>query len=300
MKTKQHILKSLLLIAGLFIGLSVFSEGKSDTVQVQESKITFNYLCTSNDSVMLKASLFVKKENGDPYGLEYAEVEFYSSLNGKDFPLGSAITNQDGDAVLNVDIKKLPLGKDGMIDYFARFAGTSAYTPVKAEFIAEPARLRITFNIQDSIRYLNVTGTRKDAKGQEVSLSGETVLLYVPRLFSLLKIGEVALDEKGLGSFEFPDDIVGDTLGNLNIIAKIEENERYGNVQGISTINWGVPKQYYKAEVPSRELWTPIAPMWMIITLIIMLTGVWAHYAYAVWELVMIKFSSNKDKPPLQ
>jgi len=64
-------------------------------------------------------------------------------------------------------------------------------------------------------------------------------------------------------------------------------------------INWGVHKQYYKAEVPSGKLWTPIAPLWMIITLIIMLAGVWAHYFYAVYELIMIKRLSKKEKPPL-
>jgi hypothetical protein len=33
----------------------------------------------------------------------------------------------------------------------------------------------------------------------------------------------------------------------------------------------------------------------MIITLIIMLLGVWAHYVYAVYELVMIKRLGNKE-----
>jgi hypothetical protein len=289
-------IKSLIAIAILATFYNASAQEKNDTLKVQDTKMTFSYVCTSNDSVTLTASLFVKKENGDPYSLMHAKVEFFSVLDGKEHPIGSAITDQDGNALLVVDIKQLPLGKDNMINYLAKFAGARGYTEVSSNISAEPAKLKINFNIEDSVRYLNVTATRKDVKGQEVALSGETVLLYVPRLFSLLKIGEVTLDDQGKASFEFPGDIVGDTLGNLNIIAKIEENEKYGFVQGNSTINWGVPKQYYKAEVPSRELWTPIAPLWMIITLIIMLTGVWAHYAYAVWELVMIKKASKKDQ----
>jgi len=39
------------------------------------------------------------------------------------------------------------------------------------------------------------------------------------------------------------------------------------------------------------------APLWMIITLIVMLTGVWAHYIYAIYELIIIKFHKEKDKP---
>ncbi len=34
----------------------------------------------------------------------------------------------------------------------------------------------------------------------------------------------------------------------------------------------------------------------MIITLVIMLAGVWAHYAYVVYELVMIKRLSKKKE----
>ena len=288
----------LAVLTILLIPSFLHAQGKSDSSSIQESHLTFSYLCTSNDSICLTANLFVRKES-DVFGLKNATIEFFSTQDNKLMSLGTVITDQDGTAILNVVINKLHPGKDGMITYTAKFAGTPKYTETLSTFSAEPAKLRLTFNIQDSIRYINIIGTRKDAKGHEVALPKETVILYVPRLFSLLKIGEVSLDEKGMGSFEFPGDIVGDTLGNLNIIAKIEENDKYGYVQGTSTINWGVPKQYYKAEVPSRELWTPIAPLWMIITLIIMLAGVWAHYFYAVWELVMIKNASKKDQPPL-
>lgn len=298
MKKHLYIIISLAVLMILLVPAHTRAEEKKDSSKVQETHLTFSYICTSNDSVCLTANLYIKKES-DPFGLMNATVEFFCKEENTMIPLGSAVTDQDGNAILNVVISRLHPGKDGMITYVARFTGTPKYTEVSENFTAGPAKLKITFNVQDSIRYLNVTGTRKDAKGQEVALQKETVLLYVPRLFSLLKIGEVALDEEGKASFEFPNDIVGDTLGNLKIIAKIEESEKYGFVQGTANINWGVPKQYYKAEVPSRELWTPIAPLWMIITLIIMLAGVWAHYMYAVWELVMIKINSKKDKPTL-
>jgi hypothetical protein len=262
-----------------------------------DTHLAFSYLCTSNDSVSLTANLFIKKES-EVFGLMNATVSFFSSLDNAMLPLGSVVTDQDGNAVLVISTSGLKPDNNGMISYTARFEGHKKYSGSSGSLSAEPAKLRMTFNIQDSVRYLNVNGTRKDAKGQDQALQKETVILYVPRLFSLLKIGEVSLDENGKGSFEFPNDIVGDTLGNLKIIAKIEENEKYGFVQGSANINWGVPKQYYKAEVPSRELWTPIAPLWMVITLVIMLAGVWAHYFYAVWELIMIKRSGKNNQPP--
>jgi hypothetical protein len=109
----------------------------------------------------------------------------------------------------------------------------------------------------------------------------------------MLKIAAISLDSTGIGTAEFPKDIIGDSLGNLTVVASIEENEVYGNVMGKAENVWGLHKHLISPDRPSRELWTPIAPLWMIITLIIMLAGVWGHYIYAVIQLVMIKKTSK-------
>ncbi len=276
--------------------LNAYSEEKTDsTAAPAESRLAMAYLCSS-DSVILTATLSIKKGEST-LALENASIEFTVSTGADSKFLGKAMTNQEGIAVCSFPYTGLPAGTDGMISYTARFTGSDKYPGAESSFHAKPAKIRLSFSIEDSLRILKVTATQKNEKGEEVAIPGETVLIYVPRLFSLLKIGEIALDAKGSGTLEFPKAIVGDTLGNLVVMAKIEEHDKFGFVLGKNTINWGVHKQYYKAEVPSRELWTPIAPLWMIITLLIMLAGVWAHYMYAVYELVMIKRLSKKDKP---
>ena len=276
---------------------SYAEENKATTNTPVESHMALNYLCGS-DSVTLTATLSIKKE-GTNLALKNALVEFSASNGTTSNILGKAKTDQEGNAVFKVASAGLPADKDEMVSYSAKFTASDKYPAAEASFTAKPAKIRLFFTIEDSLRVLKVTAIQKNGKGDEVAIPKETVLIYIPRLFSLLKIGEITLDENGAGTFEFPKEIVGDTLGNLIVIAKIEENDKFGNVQGQNMINWGVHKQYYKAEVPSRELWTPIAPLWMIITLIIMLAGVWAHYIYAVYELVMIKRLSKKEKPPL-
>lgn len=274
----------------------ICAQEKSDTAAPAETKISFTYLCTSNDSVTLTANLYSRK-NGEIVGLKNATIGFAVTGEKENTQLGNIITDQEGNAVLKCSLKGLPANKEGLIAYSASFAGTARFTSSEASFIAKPAKIRLTFNIEDSVKHINITATQLNVKGEEVPIPNEKLLIFVPRLFSQLKIGEVELDESGRASFEFTGHIVGDTLGNLKILVRIEENDIFGYAQGQNTINWGIPKQYYKAEVPSRELWTPIAPMWMIVTLIIMLAGVWAHYAYAVYELIMIKRHSKKDKP---
>lgn len=271
-------------------------EAKTDTAAAPaESRMALAYLCGA-DSVTLTATLSIRK--GDlTLALENAPVEFTASNGTTSLVLGKSKTDQEGIAVYKVGVNNLPSDKEGMVSYTASFTGSGKYPGADASFSAKPAKIKLFFSIEDSLHMLKVTATQKNEKGEEVAIPSETILIYIPRLFSLLKIGEVALDETGTGTFEFPKEIVGDTLGNLVVMAKIEEHDKFGFVQGQNVINWGVHKQYYKAEVPSRELWTPIAPMWMIITLLIMLAGVWAHYMYAVYELVMIKRLSKKDKP---
>jgi hypothetical protein len=293
---KKQIL-SLTILALLFLMTlpsALNAEEKPDSVAAPaESKIKLAYIYGAQDSVTLTATLLVNY-GMNVFALEYAGVDFFATGESSR-AIGKAVTSQEGIAVLTVSSVGLPSDKEGLITYVAKFPGNAKYPAAEASFTAKPANLKLFFSIEDSIKILKVTATQKDQKGQVVPLAKETINIYVPRLFSLLKIGEISLDETGSGTLEFPKEIVGDTLGNLTVMARLEEHDIFGMVQGKNTINWGVPKQYYKAEVPSRELWTPIAPMWMIITLIIMLLGVWAHYVYAVYELVMIKRLSNKE-----
>ncbi|MEI7723880.1 MAG: hypothetical protein WCK09_02190 [Bacteroidota bacterium] len=287
------------LVTMLFMAIqpmNSFAEEKPDSTKTPaESKLALNYLCSS-DSVILTAILTLRTDD-NTFALENAPIEFTVSNGDICKPLGKATTTQEGIAVCTVAVSSFPADKDGMVSYTAKFTGTDKYPGAEASFSAKPAKIKLFFSIEDSLRVLKVSATQKNDKGEEVAIPSETVIIYVPRLFSLLKIGEIALDETGNGTMEFPKEIVGDTLGNLVVMAKIEEHDKFGFVQGKNVINWGVHKQYYKAEVPSRELWTPIAPLWMIITLLVMLAGVWAHYMYAVYELIMIKRLSKKDKP---
>jgi hypothetical protein len=286
------MLSLLILVHPLLSSL----QAQTDSVTTITPRVALNYLCTSNDSVKLTAYISMRGAT-EILALENAVIVFSASDGTISREIGQAVSDQFGNAGLIVPLKGLPSGKEGAITYTAMFAGKGKYLQAEAAFSAKPAEIHLSFTSEDSLRILKVTASRKNEKGEPVPIGGETVSIYVPRMLSLLKIGEIALEEDGTGTLEFPGHLVGDTVGNLEILAKIEENESFGNVQGKGMINWGIHKQYFQAEVPSRELWTPIAPLWMIITLIIMLIGVWAHYAYAVYELVMIKRLSKKEKP---
>ena len=86
-----------------------------------------------------------------------------------------------------------------------------------------------------------------------------------------------------------------DADGKVLVIAKVEENEQYANVETEMNYSWGVPSMHGLSG-SHRALWTPIAPMWMIVTLTVLLSGVWGHYIYVIIQLILIKRESKKLK----
>jgi hypothetical protein len=300
---KTLLSKTLILLgaAALISGFMLLSPGSlsaqenTDSITEVEPSLTLSYLCVSGDSVILTARLYYKKDR-DIIALQNAVVNFTASNEKDNRELGSAITDSTGNAVLTSGgATALPANSDGAVSYAATFAASEPYLGASGSFVAKPASLKLEFYEEDSVRFVRVNATVTGPKGAIVPLTGETIKLYVPSLFRPLPIGEISLDENGTGSVEFPATLVGDSSGNIMVMAMIEESDLYGFVEGKNTINWAIHKHFIPAERPTRELWTPVAPLWMIITLIIMLLGVWAHYVYAVIQLAKIKRSSKVD-----
>jgi hypothetical protein len=147
--------------------------------------------------------------------------------------------------------------------------------------------IEMRLEVKDSIKTIIFQTFEIDAEGQKKQVPTD-LAFYVPRTFSKLKIAESSSTENGTAEVEFPNDIPGDTIGQLTVIARVDENETYASVECVQTIKWGVPTNYYVAKF-RRALWTTIAPTWMIITLTILLLGVWGHYMFVLYKIFRIR-----------
>lgn len=286
MKRFRNILLIILIAVGY---VHCFAQNKVDTTGPAKTIMIFTCTSISSDSIVLKSQISVRHDDWNT-NLMNALVKF--SVGDKDSSklIGQVKTGIDGIASLKIPAKKMYFrNAQGMIDFKAAYTGDAKYEASEGESGLKPGKLTVTFFEKDSIKYVKVTALQLEADGNENALGSQTVLVYVPRMLSLLKIAEITLDSLGEGTAEFPKDIIGDSVGNLTVIAQIEENDLFGNIKAEAKINWGLPKHLISPERPSRELWTPIAPLWMIITLIVMLAGVWGHYVYTIVQLFMIK-----------
>lgn len=282
---------SLALFVALILQFPV-SASESEKLDVYMELSSWKY---ARDTRTLLASMTAEDESGK-IPVVGVNVFFIILNDTEEIMLGSAISGDDGTAVLVLDPSaKLPFNEEAYMEFISRSEGNEKYMTTEAELAIKDAWIDISFVIEDSIKMIQYEGGVVDADGSETPLADDDIYLFVPRMFNLLPIEEGWLEEDGRGSMEFPLNLIGDSTGMIKVIARIEEHYDYGNLEASGEIGWALHKHAEIREGPKRALWTPIAPLWMIITLIIMLAGVWGHYVYAIIQLYKIKKAGNKN-----
>jgi len=115
---------------------------------------------------------------------------------------------------------------------------------------------------------------------------------YVKRTFSLLPIGDPfnATDENGIVEVEFPNDLPGDTEGDLIIVVKIFESDLYNDLSLEMTKNWGLPTILDDPNIEKRSLWAAAAnaPISLVIIVSSMIIAVWYIICYIIFKLYKI------------
>jgi len=287
---KKYLLISLVLLTTLMSGISTMAFG-NDKLEIYMELSSWKY---AKDTRTLIASMTANDDSGE-VPVVGISVKFLVNTDTADINLGSAQSDANGKAILELDPTiKLPMNEEGYINFLVMFDGDEHYEMAEAELAIKDAWIDVSFVIEDSIKMIQYEGGVIDVDGSEIPLADDDIYLYVPRMFSLMIIEEGWLEEDGHGSAEFPLNLIGDSTGMIRVLARIEEHYDYGNLEASAEIDWALDKHAEKREGPQRELWTPIAPLWMIITLIIMLVGVWGHYFYAIIQLYKIKKVGDK------
>ncbi len=148
------------------------------------------------------------------------------------------------------------------------------------------AKITLTFEKVDSLNVCKAFVTSEGKPVIEVP-----VKLSVKRLFSKLPIGDaVATDSTGVATFEFPLDIPSKT-GKLTIFANIVDDENYINAEASGEVNWGTVVVSDNSNVDERSFSAgrDRAPIYFIVTSLLILGLIWGTLLYAVLQVVKIK-----------
>lgn len=285
---KNRILRTTSILSLLLFGsVYGFAQGKT----VITPYIQLQYFKNTDDQRILQTTLTYSL-NRMELPLSGMEITFYSGKVNKE-KLASVITDEKGVAKLVLgNILVADSENNGPWEFSTGFNGNDTVEAATSAITIKNVKLEMTLTMVDTVKTIILKAVTFEKK-REVPVSGEVIKIYVPRMFSLLPVGEATLDETGGATVEFPGDLPGDTIGNITIISRFEDNPVFGNVEKRMVQKWGVPTNY-SIPVTHRALWTKTPPMWMIVTLSILLTGVWGHYLFAVISLIIIKIDARR------
>lgn len=99
-------------------------------------------------------------------------------------------------------------------------------------------------------------------------------------------------DSTGTVNVEFnKDSLPGDQQGNFVLVAKVEDNDQYGNLLVEKAVPWGVAVTPEKNFFDQRTLWSTRfrTPLWLLFMAYSIVIGVWGTIIYLVLQIVKIK-----------
>ncbi len=289
MKIKKYnkFLVSIILTVFYLYPLTAQEKGEPEKMSPY---MEFKYLKNTEEQRILDAKIFLAGELGI-IPVEGLPVRFYTNMEEPEL-LGEAVTDAHGIARLIIpDDLILPVDEDNNWWFYAEFEGNEQYEMTMEEISLMDVNLSMSLEETEDGKMIYLEAyTMKN--GEKVPVSDEDIFIFVPRMFSLLQVAEGYFID-GEAEVEFPDNVPGDGAGNLTVIARFNDHWQFANVEKRIETTWGVPSSHDVAE-SHRALWTQIAPRWMIVTLSIMLVGVWGHYLYAIISMIRIKRIEKK------
>jgi len=304
-KTLRHLVFLAGLLIMLHIPASIFAQTDStitDTTKTEEPAVEqeesslispsleFITVQKSNNTIDLKAALKAKVK-GNFYVLPLIKISFVQVTETEEKVLGFVITDRNGKAVFNVKADSLLTDKEGKLLFKAVYAGNKQMEAAEEEVTIKRARLEIV-PVKDDSLYSVTVKLIDIATGTEIPVPETALGVFVHRSFNPLKLGEGTTDENGEASVEIPKNLPGDAKGNITLMARLDENEIYGNMEASVVQKWGIPVSDVIENQP-RALWSSHPPVWMLVTFILLMAIVWGHYIVIIYQLLRLR----KEEP---
>jgi hypothetical protein len=151
--------------------------------------------------------------------------------------------------------------------------------------------IQLRFSVKDSVKYVTaqVNESLHDSIGAPIP--NVDLYLYVQRTFSRLPIGEYfnTTDETGQVTVEFPNDLPGDTAGNVTIIASLEEDDNFKAAEVSKVANFAVPADIdpheNKRSLAAAGANAPISLLLLVNGLILVVWGILVYIFTQIFKI---------------
>ena len=286
---------SITVLAIFFLGLSIGLLQSNLANAQKKDRVRMKMYYYKEADGARKISIALTAGSGKRmHGVQNGTVKINSILNDSTINLATLETDTLGqlDLYLAEDYV-LPMDEDGKSTIEASYGGSDQYRSASNDIEIVDLELEFEFTIEDSVKYLKIIANSINGVGEKIPVEELSVGIGVQRLYSVLPIEEIETYEDGVAELEIPDDIPGDAEGKLIFVAKIDDHDEFGTVTRHAESNWGIPVDYSMKPL-ARQLFTDEAPLWMIISVFIILLGAWYHFFLSISKLIKLK-KAGKD-----
>ena len=208
--------------------------------------------------------------------------------------LGKVNTDDKGEAILYIPSSfKSIWDSSSTVTFLVNTEANKVFQATRSEVQVTKSRIEID-TISDGVTksiIAKVTALNNDewlpAKDVELKIA-------VKRSLSDLPVGDeetYTTDSTGTVTAEFKrDSLLGDTKGNLILVAKTEDHETYGNISVEKHVNWGVAPKFENL-LDRRTLWARSSktPFWLLGLAYSIIGGVWGTLIYLIFLLTRIR-----------
>ena len=151
--------------------------------------------------------------------------------------------------------------------------------------------IQLRFSEGDSVKYITaqVNEYTNDTIGDPIPELD--LYFFVQRTFSQLPIGDYfnTTDENGEVRIEFPYDLPGDSAGNVIIIARIEEDDRFESAELSKIASFGVPahidQQANKRTLAAAGANAPISLLILVNSIIMVVWGIIIYIFTQIYKI---------------
>jgi hypothetical protein len=284
MKMKDLYRINWMIFGGLLLMICPISLTGQDDKPLT-TRVDLTCIQELNKDIQLSAKLRAKE--GRSYVPVEGETVSFTGLQEDEYlELGEAVTDKNGDAVLTVNnLEKLSIDDDGYYTVSAYYEGSDDYEENEEEFMFKRGYMEMKTMEEDGTKSVQISVYAIEDE-EQIPIEEVEAKVGVPMLFSQLPIGSDYTDEEGYLEFEFPNDLPGDKDGNVTLIAEALETDDFGVLRASEVKQWGIPKAVVIEK--TRTLWSPNAPLWMVITFTMLMLAVWGHFIYIIYRLYLM------------
>jgi len=286
---KKNSYKSILialLLLGMMATAAIAQDGDKKDLMLSAS-----YFNSNNQTQYLVAHTKCKID-GKFLPIPAIEVSFYiTNDSAESHLLGKAVTNDKGEAPLMIPASAQSEWVKSVKQTFVVVSkATKVFDQTKASTDVVKAKLKIDTTADKKINVMVLE--LKDTGWTPVK--GVDLKVAIKRMGGDLNVGETqtyTTDSTGSISADFKrDSLPGDLNGNLTLIAKVEDNDTYGNLTVEELVPWGA-KMEYVSKFDRRTLFARRghSPIWLELLAYSIIGVVWIILVYLVGQIRKIK-----------